>query len=389
MSVSAIGLSTVRILIPNTSACLCLWNVLYVPDAGVRLISISQLDDSGHQLSFAGGCCTVLDCSSGRMLAECAQNSSHLYVLPGFIQSPSLFLSLSPPSATPCVALPTLSATLNLETWHQHLGHANFRTILDMARSEVVTGMPANLSHAPQACDACICGKQTHQPVPKSREGRKAERLLGRVFVDLTRPQSIASRSGCLYIMNIIDDCSSYHWTRLLKTKAEALQALQDWLLAAENQSGEKLCYLVTDNSELCSNEIAQWCSERGIIHQFTTPYTSAQNSHVERLHHTLMNKARAMRLSCNAPLHLWDQFILTSSYLSNLTASKAMNGRTPHELWFGTHPSLTHLHKIGCRTYVLNSAANPKIAAKSVECTLVGYSLNAKSYRCWHRESE
>ena len=310
-------------------------------------------------------------------------------ILPGFIQSPSLFLSLSPPSAAPCVALPTLSATPNLETWHRHLGHANFRTVLDMAHSEVVTGMPADLSHAPQACDACICGKQTHQPVPKSREGRKAERLLGRVFVDLTGPQSIASRSGCLYIMNIIDNCSSYHWMRLLKTKAEASWALRDWLLAAENQSGEKLCYLVTDNGELRSNEIAQWCSERGIIHQFTAPYTSAQNSRVERLHRTLMNKARAMRLSCNAPLHLWDEFILTASYLSNLTASKATNGRTPHELWFGTCPSLTHLREIGCCAYVLNSTANPKIAAKSVECMLVGYSSNAKSYRCWHRESE
>ena len=40
-SVSAIGLGTVEILIPNTSACLCLRNVLYAPDAGVRLISIS------------------------------------------------------------------------------------------------------------------------------------------------------------------------------------------------------------------------------------------------------------------------------------------------------------------------------------------------------------
>ena len=385
-SVAAIGLGAVEILIPETSACLTLRNVLYAPDAGVRLISISRLDDSGHQLSFANGRCTVLDRSSGRKLAECARNSSHLYVLPGSIQSTSLSPSLPLPS--PCVALPTLHATPDLETWHRRLGHANFRTVMDMARGDVVAGMQADLSRTPQACDACIRGKQTHQPVPKIREGQKANKRLGRVFVDLTGPQSVASRSGCLYVMNIIDDFSSYHWTRLLKTKAEASRALRDWLLAVENQSGDKLCYLVTDNGELRSNEIAQWCSERGIIHQFTAPYTSAQNGRVERLHRTLMNKARAMRLSCNAPLHLWDEFILTSSYLSNLTASKAANNRTPHELWFGTRPSLTHLREIGCRAYVLNSATNPKIAAKSVECTLVGYASNAKSYRCWHRES-
>ena len=383
-SVSAIGMGTVVIRIPETSACLTLQNVLFAPDAGVRLITISRLDDSGHQLSFAGGRCIVHERSSGRKLAECARNSSHLYVLLGSIHS----IPPSIPSFTPCITLPALSVTPNLETWHRRLGHANFRTVLDMARSEVVTGMQADLSLAPQACDACIRGKQTHHPVPKLREGRKADKRLGRVFVDLTGPQSVAARSGCLYIMNVIDDYSGYHWTRLLKTKAEASRALREWLPAAENQSGEKLCYLVTDNGELRSNEIAQWCAERGITHQFTAPHTSAQNGRVERLHRTLMNKARAMRLSCDAPLRLWDEFILTSSYLSNLTTSKAANGRTPHELWFGTRPSLTHLREIGCRAYVFINAPNPKIAAKSIECTLVGYASNAKAYRCWHRES-
>ena len=260
--------------------------------------------------------------------------------------------------------------------------------MLDIARNDLVTGMQVNLNLAPQACDACIRGKQTHHPVPKSREGNRADRRLGRIFVDLTGPQTVSACSRCSYIMNIIDDYSGYHWTRLLKTKAEALSKLREWLLAAETQSGEKLCYLVTDNGELCSNKMAQWCADRGINHQFTAPHTSAQNGHVKCLHRTLMNKARAMRLSCNAPLHMWDEFILTASYLSTLTASKAAKGRTPYELWFGTRPSLSHLREIGCQAYVLVNGNNPKIAAKSVECVLVSYASNAKAYRCWHRES-
>lgn len=126
--------------------------------------------------------------------------------------------------------------------------------------------------------------------------------------------------------MNIIDDFSGYHWTRLLKAKSEAARVLHEWLLAVEIQTNEKLCYLVTDNGELCSNNMSRWCAERGITPQFTAPYTSAQNGHVERLHRMLMNKARAMRLSYNTPLNMWDEFILTASYLSTLTASKAMN---------------------------------------------------------------
>ena len=152
--------------------------------------------------------------------------------------------------------------------------------------------MQVNLNLAPQACDACIRGKQTHHPVPKLREGKRADRCLGRVFVDLTGPQSVSACSGCLYIMNIIDDYSGYHWMCLLKTKTEASSKLREWLMVAETQSGEKLCYLVTDNGELRSNEMAQWCAECGVTHQFTAPHTSAQNGCIECLHRTLMNKA-------------------------------------------------------------------------------------------------
>lgn len=129
-SVSATGMGTVEILIPETSARLTLRHVLYAPNAGVRLISISRLDDSGHHLSFANGLCTVVDRSSGRKLVECTRNSSRLYVLPGSIQSQSSFPI---PPTSPCIAFPSLNATPNLETWHRRLGHANFRTVLDMA----------------------------------------------------------------------------------------------------------------------------------------------------------------------------------------------------------------------------------------------------------------
>ena len=122
-SVSAIGMGTIEILLPENSAHLVLRNVLYAPNAGVCLISISRLDDSGHQLSFANGLCTMFDRSSGRKLAECMQNSSHLYVFPGSIHSPSL---PSLPSLPSSIALPSLIVTPNLETWHRHLGHANF-----------------------------------------------------------------------------------------------------------------------------------------------------------------------------------------------------------------------------------------------------------------------
>jgi hypothetical protein len=383
-TVFATGMGTVVISIPESSANLTLRDVLYAPDTGVHLVSISRLDESGHCLDFVDGRCIISDRSSGATIANCPKNLIRLYVFPGSIRpchnSPPSHPTSFPPHRSN-FPTPALIATPDLETWHHRLGHANFCTVLDMTHSTHITGMPANTSTAPQTCDTCICGKQTHHPVPKTREGQKATRRLERIFVDLTGPQSVVSRAGCSYIMNIIDDFSGYHWTRLLKAKSDAARELRKWLLVAENQSRERLCYLVTDNGELCSGDMARWCAERGITHQLTAPYTSAQNGHVERLHCTLMNKAHTMRLSCSAPLNLWDEFILTASYLSTLTVSKALDGRSPFELWFGFPPSLAHLHEIGCRAFVFIHGVNPKIAAHSMEATLIGYAANAKAY--------
>ena len=95
------------------------------------------------------------------------------------------------------------------------------------------------------------------------------------------------------------------------------------------------------------------------------------------------------MHLACDVPLHLWDEFIQTASYLSMLTVSKSLGGQTPHELWFGSHSSVLHLCEIGCCVYVLVSGNNPQIAAQSLECVLISYTPHVKVYQCWEQGSQ
>jgi hypothetical protein len=52
---------------------------------------------------------------------------------------------------------------------------------------------------------------------------------------------------------------------------------------------------LVTDNGELVSKLMTDFCNLHSIDHQLTAPYTSAQNGHAEHLHRTLAGKARTM----------------------------------------------------------------------------------------------
>ena len=389
----AVGIGTIEIHIAGGHK-LTLDNVLYAPASTVRLISVltlnrsgrytSHFDDNSFWLTNSGGA-TILrgNVHEGRKLYNLSLSnvkSIHKRNEPTAADGPS-------PNAVPTGAFHA-NRTPNVETWHRRLGHCNVGAIVDMARKEGAEGMTIDLSCSPAKCDACIRGKQTRSSVPKSREGEKATRPLERVFVDLCGPIRPVSSSGRVYSMNLIDDFSSYVWTFPLKSKGEAASVLQRWHQAVENQCEHRLKILVSDNGELVSNTMASWCSQFGIDHRRTAPYTSAQNGRAERLHRTLLDKARAMLLSCKAPPSLWDEFCATSAYLTNLTASSSLQGRTPFQLWFGRKPSLSHLREIGCRAYALIPGATPKSSPRSHACTLIGYSPYSKAYRLWDRTS-
>ena len=371
-SISAIGIGTV-VLSVGSNHQLTLENVLFVPAATVRLISVVALARDHQYITYFDPTSCYVATKDGSIIAR------------GLISPTRNLYTLSTSDASPGQSALYASRIPDIETWHRRLGHCNTRTIVDMARTNVVKGMPINLSHAPPKCNECIIGKQARSSVPKVREGLKAERRLERVYVDLCGPMHVPSKTGRLYSMNIIDDFSGYVWSIRLRRKDEAALALRVWHHAVENQSGERLKKLITDNGELLSQTTQNWCAEHGIEHQLTAPHTSAQNGRVERLHRTLMDKSRTMRLACNTPPSLWDEFYATATYLTTLTTSSSCNGKTPFELWFGHAPSLSHLREIGCRAFALISTHNPKIYQRSVPCILIGYAPNAKAYCLWN----
>lgn len=386
--IHAIGIGSIDVTISSGHK-VTLEDVLFAPASKVRLVSVLSLNRSGRYTShFDEDSFWLTNRGGTTILRGTVHENRRLYAL-SLVKArtthklPSGSHSISGTNDGSTTAL-YATRTPDVETWHRRLGHCNFGAIVDMARKGAVEGMAINLSSSPPKCDACIRGKQTRSPVSKVREGEKASRPLERVFVDLCGPINPVSSSGRLYSMNVIDDFSSYVWCLPLKSKGEAASVLQNWHRLVENQSGHRLKILVTDNGELVSNAMADYCARSGIDHRRTAPYTSAQNGRAERLHRTLLDKARAMLLSCKAPAEFWDEFSRTSAYLTNLTPSSSLQGRTPFELWFGRRPSLSHLREIGCRAFALIQTSNPKVFARSRPCVLIGYSPHSKAYRLW-----
>ena len=375
-SIQAVGMGTIEACVASGLR-LSLTNVLFVPNAMIQLLSVASLNHSSNYIThFDSTSCWVTNCSGATIIRGTLSSKRHLYC----VSLPSASVAHMPqrPSALYASRVP------NIETWHHRLRHCNVRAIVDMARKEAVEGMTIDLSTAPPKCTHCVLGKQTRSPMPKIWEGPKVSRQLERVFVDLCGPMPCASWSGRLYAMHVINNFSGYIWSLPLRTKGDAASVFQLWHKHVTTQTDLPLKSLVTDNGELVSKSMREWCDSLGINHVVTTPYTSAQNGRAEHIHRTILGKAWAMRLACNTPPSFWDEFCATATYLTNFMPMLTLNHKTAYEAWFGRRPSLSHLPEIGCRAFALIQMNNPKVYQRSSPCILIGYAPNLKAYRLW-----
>jgi hypothetical protein len=106
---------------------------------------------------------------------------------------------------------------------------------------------------------------ETDKIVPKIREGKRAGGVLDIVYIDLTGPESVQSASGNSYVMNIIDDATSYGWVIPLHLKLDAIKALKDWCLLVEHETGKTISHFNIDNGKLKYIEFAEFCTSKGI----------------------------------------------------------------------------------------------------------------------------
>jgi hypothetical protein len=91
------------------------------------------------------------------------------------------------------------------------------------------------------------------------------------------------------------------------------------------------------------------------------------------------------MRLYLGLPPQFWDEFYLTASHVHGKTTSAQLQGVTPWQLWHGCTPDLSYLREPGCWAFVLIlNKNNPKIYKRSIECILLGYNTDSKTYWCY-----
>ncbi|KRX40862.1 Retrovirus-related Pol polyprotein from transposon TNT 1-94 [Trichinella murrelli] len=145
-----------------------------------------------------------------------------------------------------------------------NLGHLNERSLLELTRHEKVFGMKVGKEKLP-VCEICIKGKQTQSPFSKSQIKRRC-RPLKLIHTDICGPVQQNSIGGSKYFVTLNDDHSRWCEIYFLKNRNEVLDAFMDFKSHAENQTGNKIKTLRSENAtEYCSEKFQKFLRVNGI----------------------------------------------------------------------------------------------------------------------------
>ena len=78
-----------------------------------------------------------------------------------------------------------------------------------------------------------------------------------------------------------------------------------------------------TDNAkDSINHDLQNFYANLGIVHQTSCAYTPRQNGVAERRIGLIQEKGKALLIHSNTPSSLWGEIMLTTTYLTNRTAS-------------------------------------------------------------------
>nr|GEY67434.1 hypothetical protein [Tanacetum cinerariifolium] len=156
--------------------------VYFVEGLDHNLFSVGRFCDSDLEVAFRRNACFVKNLDGVDLLK--GDRSTNLYTIN--LQN----MAFASPICLMARALSTKSWL-----WHQRLSHLNFDTINDLARNDLVAGLPKFKYHKEHLCPSCEQGKRkraSHPPKPAPNSRQRLHLL----HMDLCGPMRIVSING-------------------------------------------------------------------------------------------------------------------------------------------------------------------------------------------------
>jgi hypothetical protein len=242
-------------------------DVLHVPKLGHPLISWRKLRTKGYT-EFGEG--DFISINKGTKVMFEAVFDGNLFKIPEISQS----------------------AHITYDFWHQALGHlapSSMDKALKIYSDSDIPAKPKDF-----ICSSCVKSKMTRKSRPLTSE--KERNKLDLVHSDLSGPFPVPSYGNSLYYITLIDDATRVAWVRFMKQKSETTKIIKDFVTEMEHQHHKAPKAFRTDNGgEYVTKDLKGFFESKGIIYEFTPPYSPESNGIAERLNRTIGNALRAM----------------------------------------------------------------------------------------------
>jgi hypothetical protein len=367
---------------------LVLSDVLNAPGLPYSLLSLGQLMMAGNRITFDAPYCII-------------ENDTGFYLksrfAPSFGAASSLFrFHVDFPVAESNLA--TSASEDQIALWHARVGHVATSGLPHIAK---VTIVPESFKTAisgafpdPGICEPCLEGKQTRLPYPPSEHNPTVP--LGVIHTDSCHVP-VPSIKGYKDFVTFTDEATRMSFVFYLrdKTSSTVLEVFEKFKASAElhfYSKGYKIQAVRMDGGSEYQATLKGFLVEKGIDSERTTHYSPESNGISERLNRTLLDMARTMLFGANLPNKLWTEAISAAVYLKNRLPHSSLRGNiTPHEMWFGIKPSLSHLRVFGCAAHThipeerRKKYGDGKVDRRSVHTYFVGYDKSDAIYKIWH----
>ncbi|GJZ73708.1 retrovirus-related pol polyprotein from transposon TNT 1-94 [Tanacetum coccineum] len=141
---------------------------------------------------------------------------------------------------------------------------------------------------------------------------------------------------------------------------------------------------LRSDNgTEFRNHKLEEFCDEKGISQNFSSPCTPEQNGVAERRNRTQIEATRTMLNSAKLPKQFWEEAINTACYTQNRSIIVKRHGKTTYDVFRGRFPDISYSHVFGCPVHIHNLRDHlGKFDEKAGDGFFLGYSLMAKAFR-------
>ncbi|GJX42431.1 retrovirus-related pol polyprotein from transposon TNT 1-94 [Tanacetum coccineum] len=277
--------------------------VYYLEGLGYNLFSVGQFCDSDLEVAFRKHSCYVRDTDGVELIK--GSHGSNLYTI--LVED---MMKSSP------ICLLSKASKNKSWLWHRRLNQLNSGTINDLARKELVRGLPRLKFEKDHLCSACQLGKSkkhTHKPKTKNTNLE----VLNTLYMDLCGPMRVQTINAKKYILVIIDDFSRFTWVKFLRSKDETPEH----------------------------------------FYQKIVPRSPQQNGVVERRSRTLVEAARTMLIFSKAPMFLWAEAVATAYYTQNRSLIHTRHNKTLYELVHDKKPDLIFFRVFGSLCYPINDS--------------------------------